>query len=334
MKTLRVPLNRLPSDPLKRHAILRDYFCDKDACAQAIGAEWHLQLFWPDGEDRHVDPRLNEGLNWWEGEISRSSMAVAKCRHGQILSTLYDTWTLYSWSNWLSRREAGKDGSVLILHVDDHKDLAPPRLFISYDQWTDPITGAKFNIADPASVQSSIESGAIGMGSFLTPFLHTFPLAEVRHLCQPPKANQTFDYKIQITTISDDFLEPGSSRPAITLKPITEEVGPGRYRMTPSTHDWLENTGSGPVLLHIDMDYFCNRFDGDSDWSTRKNSLNPDFNAIIAKIDEMVLALRKAGIGNRIEDVVIAYSPGFFPAEFWCPASNHLLPALKALYEL
>src|SRR3546814_8248101 len=62
---LRVPRDRLPVAPLERHAALRSYFCDKDAEAHDDGSGWSLELSWPDGHERHVDPRLDEGLAWW-----------------------------------------------------------------------------------------------------------------------------------------------------------------------------------------------------------------------------------------------------------------------------
>ncbi len=30
---------------------------------------------------------------------------------------------------------------------------------------------------------------------------------------------------------------------------------------------WSNDLGPGPILVHIDMDYFNNRYDGDSDWA-------------------------------------------------------------------
>src|SRR3546814_14959837 len=88
------------------------------------------------------------------------------------------------------------------------RDLGAPRLFVEDSGWRDAITGAPCTLNDPGSVQAAIESGALGMGSFLTPFLHHFPRAEVRHLCQPPKAISTRDLCIRRTTVPDDLLEP------------------------------------------------------------------------------------------------------------------------------
>src|SRR6202012_331605 len=98
---LRVPGERLPAHAAVRHNILRTYFCDKDAAAELTDGEWILRLSWPSGEERHVDPRLDIGLAWWGDGITRETMAIAQKRQGRVLSALYDTWTLHSWSERL-----------------------------------------------------------------------------------------------------------------------------------------------------------------------------------------------------------------------------------------
>ncbi len=333
MTVLRIPRDRLPSSPSERHAALRDYFCDKDAEATLEPEHWALRLAWPDGEDRYIDPRLDEGLAWWGDGVTRPTMAMAIRRQGPILSALYDTWTLYSWSQWVADRHPQSADDIVILHIDDHRDLSAPRLFGDADQWRDSITGAICSVDEPNSVRAAIESGALGMGSFLTPFLHRFPRADVRHLCQPPKAATTRDFRVASTTHADALLEPGRLRPAIELAEAPGVIGPGHYRVTPNAEAWLEGVGNGPVLLHIDMDYFNNRFDGDTDWSSRAAPFDPPLHQIMDKIDEIIEALRRTGVGTRIEDTVIAFSPGFFPAEFWEPAEARLRPALEQLYE-
>lgn len=312
-----LPTDRLPESVAERHALLRDYFCDKDAAATLSREGWKLHLDWSGAPDRHVDPELDQGLAWWGKKIDRRDMALATRRSGRVLRSLYDTWTLHSWSEWLTRQKAGRRHSPIILHVDDHRDLGPPRLFIGEGGWVDAITGAHCNFQEPASVRAAIESGAIGMGSFLTPLLHAVPNAEVRHLCQRPEAAATSDYLIQCTTQADTLLAPGRERPAVHLEPMARTSGPGTYRVTQSVKDWLGDLGEGPILLHVDMDYFNNRYDGDSDWLHRQGVLDPSLPQIFGKVDEMVGALIDAGLMGRLEDIVIAFSPGFFPAEFW-----------------
>ncbi|MFC7455162.1 hypothetical protein [Insolitispirillum peregrinum] len=250
------------------------------------------------------------------------------------MSTLYDTWTLHSWSEWLSRRDPASVTTVTVLHVDDHRDLGSPRLFIKGTGWQDPLTNQPVDLYRSATVVHAIESGSLGMGSFFTPFLHAVPTAQVRHLCQPPKAQATQDFRIIPCQEADQLLAPDSLRPAIRLAPTANgTTGSGHYRLTSDVGAWLEEIRPGPILLHIDMDYFNNRYDGDSDWQRRTWILDSSLEEILGKIDELTRALANSGVGSQLEDIVIAYSPGFFPAEYWQTASERLLPALARIQD-
>lgn len=331
--TIVLPADSLPRDRHARHGALRDYFCDKDANATFVDGSWHLELGWPDGAERHVDPRIREELGGWGG-IGLDDMAMARRRSGRVLTALYDTWTLPSWSEWVARAAPDRDAPITILHLDDHRDLGSPRLAIADGGLRDLITGDAFDLREPASVLAACASGAVGMGSFLTPFLTAFPNCDVRQLGQAPKITVTTDSAVVATTMSDDLLTPGAPRPAIRLEPLgSGGPGPGRYRATNDLGDWLDGVVSGPVLLHVDMDYFNNRYDGDGDWPDRVRRHDPPLEAVLAKIDEVTAAIRAAGLVERIEDAVVAFSPGFFPAEMWRAAEDRLRAGLRELYE-
>lgn len=331
--TVRLPLNVLPADPHARHSRLRDYFCDKDAEAALIDGAWRLDLAWPDGVERHVDRRLEEALSGWGG-IGLDGMATARRRSGRVLTALYDTWTLHSWSEWASRVGASADAPITILHLDDHRDLGSPRLAFADTGLRDLITGGPFDVLDPASVLAACESGAVGMGSFLTPFLHAFPNCDVRQLGQPPKVVGTVDRMIVSASVLDDLLSPGAERPAVVLEAASASgAGPGRYRTTDDLGAWLEDVRPGPVLLHVDMDYFNNRYDGDGDWPDRQPRHDPPLRTVLERIDAVTAAIRAGGLVERIEDAVVAFSPGFFPAEFWQAAERRLRQGLGGLYE-
>jgi hypothetical protein len=328
---LRIPLDRLPEEARARHGKLRDYFCDKDADAVRDGDSWDLRLAWPDGEERHVDPDLGVGLQQWNG-IAREEMAMAQRRSGRVLRSLYDTWTLHSWSDWIARSGLRPGNPLTILHVDDHRDLGAPRLFQRGGGFADAITGQSFDLAKPDTVRAAIESGAVGMGSFLTAVLHRHPQADVRQLGQAPKVTSTVDCAFELGTQPDDLLEPGALRPSVTLRPTAAGTGPGRYRTTDDPESWAENVGPAPILLHIDMDYFNNRYDGDGDWRERPAILDPELDEVLLQVDRLTAALRDAGLVSRIEDAVIAFSPGFFPAELWEAADARLQRGLEELY--
>ncbi len=333
MIKVRVAAECLPFDETERFVRLRDYFCDKDAVASLSSSGWDLKLAWPSDPERHVDERLDLGLQWWGGGLQRQDMALARRRTPRLLRCLYDSWTLASWCEWLERR-GGVDtlNSLVILHVDDHRDLASPRLKRDGDKWRDLVTGHRASIGEPSSIVEAIESGGIGMGSFMTPFLEAVGQAEVRHLCQPPKATVTQDFVIRIEGQPDDLLDPGALRPVATLEPTTG-VGPGRYRLTHNLDDWLEGINGGPILLHIDMDFFNNRYDGDSDWRDRPVHHDPPIEEILISVEELSHALRRHGLLEAIEDVVFAFSPGFFPAELWASVDRHLTACLGLEYD-
>jgi hypothetical protein len=331
--SLRLREDLLPEDPQARHGRLRDYFCDKDAAAVLDHGMWHLELAWPGGVERHVDRRIEEALAAWGG-IGLGEMAMARRRSGRVLTALYDTWTLQSWSEWASRARPSSDSCMTILHLDDHRDLGSPRLAITASGVRDMITGRSFDVGDPASVLSACESGAVGMGSFLTPFLRAFPNCDVRQLGQAPKVTGTADQVFAAVAVADDLISPGAERPSVVLDAAPDAgTGPGRYRTTDDTGAWLEDVGPGPVLLHMDMDYFNNRYDGDCDWPDRHPRHDPPLRAVLERIDEVTEAIRASGLLDRIEDAVVAFSPGFFPAEFWEVAERRLRQGLSVLYD-
>jgi hypothetical protein len=323
---VKVPIGLLPASEGARHAFLREYFCDKDAIATRSDDSWELHLGWPADPERHVDPALERALRWWGDGLTRDTMWQARRRDGKVMTALYDTWSLYSWSEWL-QRESSCPQRLVILHVDDHRDLGSPRLLATGQGFTDAITGAHFDLRRPESVGASIASGAVGMGSFMTPFLHEFPSVEVRHLCQPPKATATQTHLIRLTTDTDQVIAPGRLRPSITLEPANGLSGPGNYLITPDLSAWSGGLVGARALLHIDMDYFNNRYDGDSDWADRHGKLDPPLEQVLSRVREVLASLTHSDV--FVEDAVIAFSPGFFPAELWEPSHELLCRGLR-----
>lgn len=324
---MQIPLDKLPRDLVERHARLREYFCDKDAQALLGPDGWALELHWSADPARYVDPRLAEGLAWWAGGVSYETMFSARRRHGKLMRCLYDSWTLASWSQWLANG-GGKGVSPVILHVDDHRDFGSPRLEVTESGWYDLISGRPFVLSDPRSVEAAIESGAVGMGSFMTPFLHRVTGCEVRHLCQPPKTTVSQTQVLQMETDLDDLLTSEGRRPTVE-RHIADGFTQGLYYLvTCDLDEWLDEVENRPLLLHIDMDYFNNRYDGDSDWASNKVTLDPPLDTILQKIDALTTALTSRDLIRHLEDIVIAYSPGFFPAEFWADADARIATGL------
>jgi hypothetical protein len=314
---------------MARHAALRDYFCDKDACAELVADEWHLDLSWPDSMERHVDPRLAEGLAWWDPHLTPSGMSLARRRDRHVLTALYDTWTIHSWSEWLSKNRSEATNGLIVLHVDDHRDLGSPRLFRMNGTYIDAITGRPTSLYDPDSIERAIMSGAIGMGSFFTLLLHELNNVTILHLCQPPKLKASQSFGLANILERDTLLAPEAQRPALRLRGDVDPANASTYFVT-DNHEALIDAlpDEKPILVHIDMDYFNNRFDGDSEWRLHADRHDQTLVHIVEEIQRLGRTLNDPRIKNRIVDVSIAYSPGFFPAEFWSDADTQLRPFL------
>jgi hypothetical protein len=78
--------------------------------------------------------------------------------------------------------------------------------------------------------------------------------------------------------------------------------------------------------VHIDLDFFNNRYNWNSDWHEQPDRHDPSTERILDRIGDVVEALLP--LRSRIVDIAIGISPGFFPAEFWQPAYDELIREL------
>lgn len=325
-----VPHDRLPSDAQLRHEILQNYFGERvPACTGNAEAGWRVHIDIPPTADYYVDSRILEGLNWWGCTVT--DIPYECRRNGDILTALSDAWTLLSWSKWLSSFQSPPP-RVTVIHLDDHDDLMTPRIAVRDKEFVDLLTGCPVAIGDPASVQDSIASGAIGMGSFIAPFLHAMPFVDLRHLCDTQYAqSRRGRYWLKRAHVADTFLQPGARRPSVDLVPISNNSPPpdslaGIYRVSNDENALLADLEDGPILLHIDLDFFNNRFNWDSDWRDHPVHHDPPISSVMGRVENVLRAL--TALSHNIVDVSIGVSPGFFPAELWAPVCNKLVRGL------
>jgi hypothetical protein len=150
-----------------------------------------------------------------------------------------------------------------------------PRLTSRDGIWRDTIFSEIFDLYEPNTVQLAILRGVIGVGSFISPIIHTVPYLQMRHLSQSaPADNIEDDYLLVRQTVADQLLDVIGRRPSIGIfhngKLLEDKLQAniaGPYRLTHRLDYWLADLPVAPILLHIDMDYFNNRYNGNSDWS-------------------------------------------------------------------
>lgn len=318
-----IDYNSLPKDDELRDKYLQNYFPDRIVTSELVNDKWLLKIEFPDKLDYFIDNRISSGLNWWKSSLSITDIYKSYKRFdkNKYQISLSDAWTLYSWSLWLTK--SAKKGiypsEIVILHVDDHNDLMSPRIFRHNNLWYDAISNDKFDLLNPESVECSINTGAISMGSFILPLLLKIPKVQIRHLCNTNYLeNRPSRSSIDVEYEKDSLLKPNNCRPSIILSNISKNSHSSHeYCLTDDINEWIDTPYDCPILLHIDFDYFNNRFNGDSDWDKYQMLNNSSFNDIINRIDKIFLGLKNSKIKKRIVDITLAISPGFFPAEFW-----------------
>lgn len=331
---LLVPHDCLPDDDALRAAWLRKLFPDHAVTSTRGRHGWSVSLCWPERPEHYVDPALADGLRWWACDAGVEDIPFAVRQEPGLQVSLSDAWTLHAWSGWLARlaREGATPPAALLLHVDEHDDLRSPHLWTNDGEWMDALTGQPVALLDPPSVAAAIRSGAIGISSFIVPLLHHLPGLAIRHLRPSRPAGPPARYRLRPAVLADPALGPRARRLAVRPEPD----GPGSetlpsYAVSSDPAAWLCDLPPGPVFLHIDLDGFNNRFDGDSAWALREARYDPPQALIEAGIDSVFAALAAHEAASRIVDVSVALSPGFFPAEHWASATERVRRNLAAL---
>lgn len=327
MSVVRLPEAALPDDAPDRGRVLAEYFAfERPATASLVNGRWELEVGGLADPACWVDERLAEGLSWLGASSDLAAMGEFVQGENGFVLALNDAWGLWSAARWL--RHSGATGSVVILHADDHRDLSPPRLAVEGDGYIDLITGAPVALDQPEQIADAIRSGAIGMGSFLTPLVWGLGDVEFRHLRVGASSGSM---GIQCLTEADSLLRPNAPRPAVELCPESPQSG-SRYVTTSSPQKWVRTESSGPILVHLDLDYLNNRYDADSDWSDREGRHDPSPAAALRLLDDLLDGLAQPEVAARIADIFVGISPGFFPAEHW-PAAietcRRRLPQLR-----
>ncbi len=332
---LYLPKERLPKDPIRRRDILEDYFSDQLPTATYRDNEWEVLLERPASPYGcyQLDPEIREGLTWWErGTRIRDISFAHRFLKGGLLA-IEDQWMPLSWSRCFQRL-GSVPKELILLHLDDHKDMMSPRIGKRLDgELVDYITGKHVSFMKPETIEEAILSGSIGKGSILTPLIHKVDKIHVRHLSFRPNGGETF--KIVTSLGRDDVLSPISNRLEIHLdqKPWDILGSSSSYVVTSDEDVWLTRLPDDlPILLHIDMDFFNDRFDGDGNWERdlrRTHNANVKEQKAIA--DRVFQALEKQQLEKRIIDVCIGISASFYPSEYWSTMVPYVIQKCRKL---
>lgn len=241
---------------------------------------------------------------------------------------LSECWLPYAWSV-IRSKENFEIKHLTIIHIDDHSDLMSP--LISYNGiWcTDLLTQQPVKFDNPDSIKSAVKSGAITIGSMLTPIINSVENVKVVHLKQD--SIKKMQFKMTFESVLDSTFYKKTHRLNINYLPIiTENQFDKLYIKTSEISDLFSLLDKHTkILLHIDMDYFNNRFNGSTSWKQDRSFLHdPDLE--IQKKVMLILCneLGKLNKTHHIDYVFLGMSPSFYPVEFWRSGLSFLFQML------
>lgn len=328
-----LPKHHLPEKDNKRSDIIETYFTEHLPNAYRFRNQWMIQLERP-GEHYGCyshDPNINAGLSWWRSGTRICDIPVEYRVNENALLAIEDQWVPYSWSIYFQQLGYIPQ-ELILLHIDDHQDMMSPRVGYRGDgRFVDYITKNSFSLFEPEKVRQAILSGAIGKGSIITPLIWSVKKIHIRHLSDRPYLHQS--YRIDTVETVDTVISKLNNRISSQTHPVSLShlTDSSNYFVSNNVQEWLKNLPDFiPVLLHFDMDYFNNRFDGNSSWQEENTrSHDPSLEKQQAKIKEIIFNLQKREIFSRIGNISIGISASFFPGEFWEPMINTLFKELS-----
>ena len=226
--------------------------------------------------------------------------------------SLVDSWApmALAWHLWC-------DGEAITsaVHLDDHSDLMPCPIEGGETGKAQTYALTQVLAAKPSTWKDSILRGAFHKGSFLTAVMCTLPIAEIHWVKPSDRSQETARIKLETTTIT----LPRLGEVVVT----TPKKSAGGATLLQRSHKVPTRLPEGGVWLHIDLDGFCNRYDGDSD----RRSLvgTPEEKAIaLERAEVFVRQVEESDWFSKLRAVSVGLSPGFCPAELWEPLLEQL----------
>jgi hypothetical protein len=315
---VKVAFPRVPiSDPNLAMDRLFELFPDHEPALLSETEDcWIFGLSWNANPRTFVDPGVAIAAESLYGlSLSGIGSYHELLRWGEcdVVTSMVHSWALLAPSQAVQR---GKRPLSWVVHVDDHTDLMAPLvepLSQGGSLW-DTIFGKEIDLASPSSISAAIRRGILSKGNFLTAYLLAYPSCRAVHIGRD-LAEQNFELRHR-----SDSVEIGEARFAqhgFSLNPVSEQEA-GNFRQARSLPLDLP-IGPGGVWLDIDLDYFCNRYNGDSD-RRFASALLGERDEVVRRIQDFLCELRSVAWLKRVEAVSVAVSPAFFPSEYWAEA--------------
>ena len=223
-------------------------------------------------------------------------------------------------------RDLCHTGFSHIVHVDDHDDLMPPLIALEEGILVDPLSVVPIDLDNVGSINTAIEREVISKGSFLGTYVIAKPAARVIHVRRNSKPRVSW----LLTKRAHRTI--GSVEVATDFVVFSDSVQPSAWCWEEVGALPLELENCESVWLDVDLDAFCNRYDGDSN---RSDAVATDSEKITLRkgVEDFLHRLSSASWRDRIDAVSLAASPGFFPSEYWGRVIPHLSNGIASIVD-
>jgi hypothetical protein len=275
--------------------------------------------FTVDGADLRyhgLDPSLPAACDAIVGDSRSESIMAFRASDTQLDFCLEDTWTYYF---IVTRFQVTKRDPIVLLHLDDHTDMMRPLIGTSTQGVFDIPLSAALALDDPKSIEKAIWSGALGIGNFITPLFYNFDEVHVCHLSNTEQADIV---QRQVSRSHFDIpIVDGITQIDLKLSDRSDAAHVGSYATCNDIGSLVQSLPPGRLIVHIDLDYFCNDYDGGNNASNRIDH-SPYPESASTKLQHFFAAMRS--LDRDVERWIVAASPGFCAARHWSWLINEI----------
>jgi len=283
------------------------------------GNRLQLVLCGADLSHHDADPHLLDNVSSLPVTVIEGEYAQFHARLSDYDLCMEDSWTGYFASRYLATQTPLEP--LVFIHLDDHTDMMATLLVVTSDGLQDPSTCQPFDPARPDDWPPAIRGGAVGIGSFVTALYYLPQPVHVMHLNH--EVNSRYErYAVVRRGITQPLL-PHVRFAGIGKRSRESTDQLGTYVGGSDAARLLCSIPKGRLIVHIDLDYFINDYNGNpgTEPALSLHALRENASELMRTFfDEL------ARTGATVERWIIGTSPGFCAAHHW----DWLLDALSA----
>jgi hypothetical protein len=282
----------------------------KNVRFELLEQECAIRLLGPETGYHKLDADLPGVLNRFPQPMRLKDLQSYRSRMGSFDLCFEDCWTGFFIAQQFERSRHNRD--LILIHLDDHADMMPTLLARSGNSLINPASGTLFDPAVCEHWGTAICSGCVSIGNFITPFFFSGRQVHVRHI-----NNETTGVGDPQSVIQQSCrypLIPDYEFASIVRSDPSGPAGSGTYLGGASPDHVLRQLPAGQTIVHMDLDYFINDFNGNA--APEKYFPSPDL--VTQGLKKMDCFFETLGaLGLKIERWMVATSPGFCSAQHW-----------------